>query len=68
MIIKIKTISNGYLLIDSEGETTAFTEGSQEEAFASMVAVLWQDWIGEPYNKYGENNIRITFDKKGHKL
>lgn len=68
MTIKIKTITNGFLLTDSSGEATAFTVGTEQETFIKLVETLWHDYFGESYNKYGTDNIEITFKKKGHKL
>lgn len=39
----------------------------EKVAFAKLVHGL-ANHFGIEYNKYGEENLRVTFDKKGHKI
>ena len=48
-------------------EDVEVIEGCEEKGFATLVEKLSQA-CGFPYNKHGKENIRVSWDKKGHKL
>ena len=72
---------NGYIIkqhflndIDKNGnkiwddEVVVVEEKDDENKTLIEVLYVIAEKLGFTYNKYGENNLNITFDKKGHKL
>lgn len=83
MKIQIESIENGYIISYYEDEEDAngnLVKEEKREVFEeldvfegeneTMVRLLTRvaDFFGVTYDKYKENNLNITFDKKGHKL
>lgn len=74
MKIRIETAENGFVLFytfpkeDGSEETIMHIfEGEDRDAFVALATHLWENYLGEPYDKYGKDNLSIKFNKKGHK-
>jgi hypothetical protein len=67
-MITIKEVENGYILKweFSDSDETHVFEGDNKETFIKLAEKLW-DILGDGYNRFGIENINITFDKKGYK-
>lgn len=75
--LKIIEANNGYILssmilIDDDGELELFQEVIEErddtnELFRRLLERV-AAYFGMEYNKFGSDNLNITFDKKGHKV
>jgi len=62
--VHVKRIDNGFL-VHVGSEEKAFT-GGEREALADMLVYVGE-FFGEPYDKFGGENIRVSFDRKGPK-
>jgi len=82
MKFKIEKVEDGFIITNyiwedtTENGTPIIKEykkvietGDMDEK-EELKTVLFRvaDLLGYMYNKYGEENLNITFDKKGHKL
>ncbi len=77
MKITIESVLNGYIIsweeLDSEGKPeickVLFAEAT-EGADMNLTKLLYSvaEHAGYTYDKFKEDNLNITFDKKGHKL
>ena len=78
--IEIAILDNGYIVQASiledidENQTRSYSENEEiieeEDKKKALVRLLYliAEKTGYTYEKYGEENLNINFDKKGHKL
>lgn len=69
----IETTANGYILRnesreEDETEVEVFEETEGEEECFTRLAVRLSEILVRTYDKFGANNIRISWDRKGHKV
>ncbi len=70
MKIVIETTTNGYILTTEPGEKEereVFEDTTEDEACFTRLAVRLSEILVRSHNKYGEDNINISWDKKGRK-
>ena len=73
MTIKIKQAENGYIITlpreqdTPESQIVIESKDDEKQAFIDLVNELAEQF-GFSYDKWGENNLEISFSKKGHKL
>ena len=74
MTLKIKQAENGYIITlpreqdTPEGQIVIESkDGEEKQAFIDLVNELAEQF-GFIYNKWKEDNLKISFDLKGHKL
>lgn len=69
MKITIEQVENGYILFFHDEEQTKKVVCADDEQ-ADLKKLLYEvaECFGEPYDKYSETNVNITFDRKGHKF
>lgn len=67
MKVTIETIKNGYILRIGN-ETEVFEESDSEEECFSHLATRLSEFFVKPYDKFGSDNIRISWDRPGHKV
>ena len=75
--LKVERGVNGFVLtvmVDEEDgyliEKVVFEEedgNDYKKSFLSLVNFI-HDWAGISYDKYGKENLRVSFDKPGHKI
>jgi len=75
--IEIKTTDNGYIVSvrykDHESQNCEMTyaveeiAGDEQETVSKLLLKI-ASLLGFEYDKFSENNINISFDRKGHKL
>lgn len=76
MELYIKTANNGYSITgeykDNDGnyeeEPYVIQEEEDDKQTTTKLLLLIAELIGHSYNKFEEDNLNITWDKKGHKL
>lgn len=79
MELNIKKVNNGYILSwkeqDDEGTLIERCEVLEEQKFdgdSSLETKILLEFIanhfGYSYDRYGKNNLNITFDGLGHKV
>lgn len=70
-MIKIEKADNGYIVTqiieDDLSVTVVEDSDDRKETFIKLCNLL-SELHGFSYNKFGDNNFRCSFDKKGHKL
>ena len=75
--LKIEKAENGYIITtyiwmdDDEKGNRIYQENKELVVGDDNLKDLLEriaEWSGYLYDKFGTNNINITFDKKGHKL
>jgi len=75
----IKEADNGFIVtltneftddkgVWSEDETVWLCEGEGDNKNLAKLLTYLGEWYGEPYNPRGNENIRISFDRPGHKV
>jgi len=77
MKITIETTDNGFIVSpgfndmergDGDGGQAVFQEIDDNEHRALTQVLEHVAQLYFPYDKYSKNNVRITWDKKGHKV
>jgi hypothetical protein len=75
----IEETENGYVVTHDSWETDDSTgaikqdsakhciEGSERDGLTKLLTYIAEHY-GEPYSKYGSDNVRISWDRKGSKL
>ena len=74
--LRISEANNGYVLSHDvemdenvwEEETTVIEERDDTNDLFKRLLEAVAEHFGMVYNKYGSNNLNITFDRKGHKI
>ena len=74
--LKIEKINNGFILsYETESDDNkieiikeVIEESNDENEAMTQLLERVAEYFGSHYDKYAENNLNITWDKKGHKL
>ncbi|MCK9598628.1 MAG: hypothetical protein M0R06_06265 [Sphaerochaeta sp.] len=66
--LTIESTSNGYIVRHQieDGSTVCFSDENEREALVKLLTYLGEFYC-EPYDRFGSENIRISFDRKGYK-
>ena len=76
--IEIKEVSNGFIVkqiycesvndngVELFAENVKVIEDGDRTALKRLLEQI-AEWMGHDYDKFGSENINITFDKVGHK-
>ena len=65
--LRLEKTTNGYIVMDGP-DTELIEDTGDEKDCISRLLYRVAEWAGCDYQKYGSENLNITFDKKGHKL
>ncbi|MBI4599780.1 hypothetical protein HY732_02565 [Candidatus Uhrbacteria bacterium] len=70
--LTIEEVENGYILSsrDSDGEEwkkLVLSDPSDDREGLKELLAEVANYFGERYDKFGSENLNITFDRKGHK-
>lgn len=65
--ISITSVENGYILETPEEDYVFQHDGDEKPAFIMLVHKLAEE-LGFNYDKFAENNLEVSFNKKGHKI
>ena len=76
--LKISSAENGWLLevIPSEWDfetpgavdsSVVQSDGDDNEAIGRLLMQV-AEWAGAAYDKWGDKNLRVSFDRPGHKV
>jgi hypothetical protein len=66
MKITIEDADNGYIVTDYEGRKIVFGGENDLEVLKDMLVYVSE--LHHPYDKFGSENIHVSFDRKGHKV
>ena len=74
--IEIEKIDNGYILLWKEEledgtfriEKEVIEESDTEKKTISRLLYRIAEFFGDSYDKYGKENLRISWNKKGRKI
>lgn len=75
MKIEIESVSNGYVLSWQEEvedgviitEKEVIMDNDEKESMSALLHRI-SDYFGLSYDKWGEENLRVSWDEKGHKI
>ncbi len=69
MKLTIESCDNGFILQKhSEGNTKSVIYDDDEREAMKILLTEVAEYFGETYDKFKEDNLNITFSKKGHKI
>jgi hypothetical protein len=75
--VTIVEAENGFMVrhdsieTEEDGKTSVRSEQhvfeNDEYTALEKMLIYLAEWYGESYDKFGSNNVRISWDRKGHK-